>query len=97
MLKNFVATNNVNGDDIDWTILEQEFNGSRDSKQIRERWVNHLNPSSNYPNSNSNSFFLYSKKENFLMTKKKSSMKNVLNINLNGPKLQRKFLTQHRS
>lgn len=33
------------GDDIDWSVLEQSFNGTRDSKQIRERWVNHLNPS----------------------------------------------------
>ncbi|RIA94735.1 Homeodomain-like protein [Glomus cerebriforme] len=45
LLRSLVAQHSVNGEDIDWFILEQNFNGMRDSKQIRERWVNHLNPS----------------------------------------------------
>ena len=45
-----MAEHSVDGEDIDWFVLEQNFNGTRDSKQIRERWVNHLNPSSKYSN-----------------------------------------------
>ncbi|RGB26138.1 Homeodomain-like protein [Rhizophagus diaphanus] len=45
LLRSLVAQYSVDGEDIDWFILEQNFNGMRDSKQIRERWVNHLNPS----------------------------------------------------
>lgn len=48
LLRSLVAQYSVDGEDIDWFILEQNFNGMRDSKQIRERWVNHLNPSSKY-------------------------------------------------
>ncbi|GBC09144.1 hypothetical protein RclHR1_08630003 [Rhizophagus clarus] len=44
LLIRLVSEYSVDGEDIDWSILEQHFKGSRDSKQIRERWVNHLNP-----------------------------------------------------
>ncbi|RIA94733.1 hypothetical protein C1645_817647 [Glomus cerebriforme] len=44
LLIRLVTEYSVDGEDIDWSILEQHFRGTRDSKQIRERWVNHLNP-----------------------------------------------------
>ncbi|CAG8615818.1 7025_t:CDS:2 [Funneliformis caledonium] len=45
LLKTLVTEHSVDSDDIDWSILEKHFDGMRDSKQIRERWVNHLTPS----------------------------------------------------
>ncbi|CAI2186686.1 2369_t:CDS:2 [Funneliformis geosporum] len=45
LLKSLVTELSVDSDDIDWSILEKHFDGMRDSKQIRERWVNHLTPS----------------------------------------------------
>ena len=30
------------------STIEKGFNGSRNAKQIRERWVNHLDPSGNH-------------------------------------------------
>ncbi|PKC15614.1 hypothetical protein RhiirA5_494419 [Rhizophagus irregularis] len=44
LLIRLVDEYSVDGEDIDWSVLEQHFKGTRDSKQIRERWVNHLNP-----------------------------------------------------
>lgn len=44
LLVRLVDEYSVDGEDIDWSVLEQHFKGTRDSKQIRERWVNHLNP-----------------------------------------------------
>lgn len=48
LLIRLVDEYSVDGEDIDWSVLEQHFKGTRDSKQIRERWVNHLNPRSEY-------------------------------------------------
>ncbi|RIA94723.1 Homeodomain-like protein, partial [Glomus cerebriforme] len=45
LLRSLVAEYNVNENVIiNWAQFESHFNGTRNSKQIRERWCNHINP-----------------------------------------------------